>query len=914
MFGGLDNECKKKLEKGNIFKLEFLHKNSPHKPKMNKKSKSILSVSLIVFFVLIFSVYLIVSAVTDLTSGTTGILEGFGIAGIEVSEIKIESTSHGEIKIEPGKVEVVGSTELDYDKINIFESKTNLNHDSIKQLINLSDLSEVGFSGTLTFTQTILIDYNKVRWNGTEYLLTTTPVIFGSWNDTETGDLIVPNIFMDDKYNKRINYKDIAEKGGYATAFEGGGANSGKYFVELIIENISAISLQDFFVDPGYVNQTDGFSISSAGANDAHGLTFDSTDNSFWVSDSIDDFIYHFNSAGVNQSDGFSVSSAIADTLLGLTFDSTDNSFWASDITYDFIYHFNSAGVNQSDGFSISSSGANDVRGLAFDSRDNSFWAPDTGDGFVYHFNSAGVNQSDGFNTSLAGSTYPTGLAFDSRDNSFWLIDAPDSFIYHFNSAGVNQSDGFSVSSAGIGAGAASGLTFDSTDNSFWALDTTDDFIYHFADTTNPSITSLLESPSDPATYTYTQNYQFNATVTDSYLQAIKLEFDGTNYTASNIGGDIYNITRKNLAAGTYNYRWYANDTSGNSNNTETGSYTINKANPSSNMAISGTTPIEYPTTSDFSPSETNTGDGGCSYSMDKSNKVYGVTTWTFNYSTSGCTNYSAGSVTKNLVVNINSSLVLGISGTTPITYGTSTNVAGSDCPSQLSCSLDIPNKVYGVGVSPVTFNYSSSGNTNYSAVSITKAITINKATPTGSVSGTSPITYGTAGNVEGTESNSGDGGVTYQLFRNDILVSNPDTTVLTAGNYNYIYNTTGGENYTASASLDTFSLTVDKDVPSGSLTTSTSWTIESGTEVIVGLSESNSVDGDVTYIVYRDGVSKGTGETWTPAVGSYNYLLNTTGGTNWTANASMDTETLTVQDTIKPIISIAYPANTTYA
>ena len=60
------------------------------------------------------------------------------------------------------------------------------------------------------------------------------------------------------------------------------------------------------------------------------------------------------------------------------------------------------------------------------------------------------------------------------------------------------------------------------------------------------------------------------------------------------------------------------------------------------------------------------------------------------------------------------------------------------------------------------------------------------------------------------------------------------------------------------------YQLSVNKSIPSGSLTNSTAWTISAGTEVTIGLSESNVGDGDVTYIVYRDGVSKNTGETWT--------------------------------------------------
>jgi len=78
-----------------------------------------------------------------------------------------------------------------------------------------------------------------------------------------------------------------------------------------------------------------------------------------------------------------------------------------------------------------------------------------------------------------------------------------------------------------------------------------------FIDSINPSVSSLTESPSDPATYSSTQSYQFNATVTDTNLQSVWLDFNGTNYTATNTG-DVYNVTFLSLSAGTYNYYFWA--------------------------------------------------------------------------------------------------------------------------------------------------------------------------------------------------------------------------------------------------------------------------------------------------------------------------------------------------------------------
>lgn len=90
-------------------------------------------------------------------------------------------------------------------------------------------------------------------------------------------------------------------------------------------------------------------------------------------------------------------------------------------------------------------------------------------------------------------------------------------------------------------------------------------------------------------------------------------------------------------------------------------------------------------------------------------------------------------------------------------------------------------------------------------------------------------------------------------------------------------------------------SYTVASRVPQGTLTTSSSWTVSYPTSVTIGLSESNAGDADVSYTVYRDGVSVSSGETVTLGAGTYTYLLNATSGQNYTSNASMNQQTLTV-------------------
>ncbi|MBI3334820.1 hypothetical protein HYZ97_05010 [Candidatus Pacearchaeota archaeon] len=99
-----------------------------------------------------------------------------------------------------------------------------------------------------------------------------------------------------------------------------------------------------------------------------------------------------------------------------------------------------------------------------------------------------------------------------------------------------------------------------------------------------PSVTFIVEHPAQPVFYTPNALYEFNATITESgLLGTVLLMFNGTNYTASR-NGDVYNVSLRNLNASTYEYRWFANDTSGNVNESEGSIYTIEKAEQSINF------------------------------------------------------------------------------------------------------------------------------------------------------------------------------------------------------------------------------------------------------------------------------------------------------------------------------------------
>ncbi|MFC1691826.1 hypothetical protein ACFL0W_06630 [Nanoarchaeota archaeon] len=157
-----------------------------------------------------------------------------------------------------------------------------------------------------------------------------------------------------------------------------------------------------------------------------------------------------------------------------------------------------------------------------------------------------------------------------------------------------------------------------------------------------------------------------------------------------------------------------------------------------------------------------------------------------------------------------------------------------------------------------------------------------------------SPVNYGTQTMANCSCTNPEATAVLYRNGTDVTATENGTLKTLPAGDWYYICNVSSTQNYTSSADSDWVNVT--KIVPAGALTNTEAWTVTYPTEVTIGYSESNNGDGDLTYKVYRDGADKATGETVTLDVATYDYILNTTGGQNYTANSSMDVQTLTVQ------------------
>jgi len=130
------------------------------------------------------------------------------------NSLKIDGISVSDIKVNEKNITSLDYHSSNFNVRNVFLSKG----DSIKQEIYIKNNEEK--EGLYNFSTITEIGYSEVRWNGERYTLTKTPIKFEYTIDDLTEQKVYPNIFFDDVFNKRINYRDIGEKGGYALAYE----------------------------------------------------------------------------------------------------------------------------------------------------------------------------------------------------------------------------------------------------------------------------------------------------------------------------------------------------------------------------------------------------------------------------------------------------------------------------------------------------------------------------------------------------------------------------------------------------------------------------------------------------------------------------------------------------------------------
>ncbi|MFH1630768.1 MAG: Ig-like domain-containing protein [Candidatus Aenigmatarchaeota archaeon] len=207
---------------------------------------------------------------------------------------------------------------------------------------------------------------------------------------------------------------------------------------------------------------------------------------------------------------------------------------------------------------------------------------------------------------------------------------------------------------------------------------------YFVIDVTYPVYSANNTYPTSPANYSEGQTYQFNITWNDTNsINTSILVFNGTNYTMTHSGNVSY-VTIGNISAGNYTYKYWANDSAGNQNETAELNYNLSPGVPSLILYINGSAAnlsINYSekvnVTSSGCPSELT-----CTlYRNDTSIASPDVTTalnashnYTYVYNTTGNANYTSVATTAYTVIvgALSSTQNITSEGTVNITNDTS--------------------------------------------------------------------------------------------------------------------------------------------------------------------------------------------------------------------------------------------------
>ena len=174
----------------------------------------------------------------------------------------------------------------------------------------------------------------------------------------------------------------------------------------------------------------------------------------------------------------------------------------------------------------------------------------------------------------------------------------------------------------------------------------------------------------------------------------------------------------------------------------------------------------------------------------------------------------------------------------------------------------------------------------------------INKITPTASLTNSRDwsFTYdGTPADIGISESNSGDGDVSYILWKDDVNVGSSDSEG-TAGSYDYKINTTGGQNYSSVDNMDTDTLTISKATTSLGLVSSMGWNIPASNYAEI---TGTNCPTQLTCNLYQEGVEVSNPYTDLFSAGSYDFKYNTSGNINYTSDSISQTLNVNVNATL---------------
>jgi len=347
-------------------------------------------------------------------------------------------------------------------------------------------------------------------------------------------------------------------------------------------------------------------------------------------------------------------------------------------------------------------------------------------------------------------------------------------------------------------------------------------------DITAPQYSQNITSPPSPTTYEPGKIYWFNISWTDNVAVSKVLfeqNFTTLNSTLENVTvnneSSIYYFSIRDLPAGLYYFRWYANDTNNTFNSTPQFTYNITKAYNPINVTFNLTQNTNITITNASSLIINISAIGNVTLYKDGTEVAKGVNSVSYTASSLVSTklynftafvaesvNYTSNSSTYFVMVVPNYT----ISYSVPSSYSStasSFSINFSSSPEIDNLFLELNGTRYAMSnSSPTYYSYSITlaagdyswrilGNYSNHIFNLTalNSFTIQKASPSLSLTA-SPGWIVYKGNKTIVSCSSPY--VSVSLYRNNSVVDNPDVQTLDVGDYLYICNSTETANYSA--------------------------------------------------------------------------------------------------------------------
>ncbi len=342
-------------------------------------------------------------------------------------------------------------------------------------------------------------------------------------------------------------------------------------------------------------------------------------------------------------------------------------------------------------------------------------------------------------------------------------------------------------------------------------------------DNNYPLFSNFQEYLSNNSAYSNGQNYQFNSTITFTNSTAF-LDFDGTNYSASNISNEFY-VDFGSLAVGTYNYYWgaYGNGSQKHYNASNTRTYVITQKTSTCQVLFNETPLLEYGNSftvfTDCDPTFTLYRNG--TTISNNSIQSLGADAYNFTVMRTDTINYTNTYDEETFIINkITPIGSLTNSGSWTITYPTEVTIGYSQSnngDNDLSYTVwrDNVNKSSGeiitLGYGTYDYKLNTSSGQNYTSNTSmdTQILTVNQNTSACNVyvNETSPINYSTSILIT-TDCTS-----SYKLYINGSEISNNSKQTLGADAYNFTVMRTDTVNYTNTYDEETFIINKNPDI-----------------------------------------------------------------------------------------------------